>query len=182
MKKSRLITLDTPEAGLADHGRAVYPRPQLRRDSFFSLDGIWDFSARPCGMEPEFDKRIRVPFVPESALSGVHHVYPSGTELCYHRSFELPSGFCRGRVLLHFGASEQETKVWLNSHYLGEHVGGYLPFSFDVTDYLQKGKNALFVRVTDELDQHVLPWGKQKHKRGGMWYTPVSGIWQTEWM
>ena len=182
MKKNRFVTLDTPEAGIADHGDSVYPRPQLRRDSFFSLNGVWDFSARPSGMEPEFDKRIRVPFPPESALSGVHHVYPDGTELCYHRSFELPDGFCRGRVLLHFGAADQVTKVWLNSHYLGEHVGGYLPFSFDVTEYLQKGKNTLFIRVIDELDKHILPWGKQKHKRGGMWYTPVSGLWQTVWM
>ncbi|MBQ8356337.1 MAG: glycoside hydrolase family 2 [Clostridia bacterium] len=182
MKQDRFVTLDTPETGLAGNGAPVYPRPQLRRDSFFSLDGIWNFSAEPRGAKPDFDKRIRVPFPPESALSGIHHVYPDGTELCYHRKFELPDGFCRGRVLLHIGAADQVAKVWLNGHFLGKHKGGYLPFTFDVTEHLHAGKNALFIRVTDELDKHILPWGKQKHERGGMWYTPVSGIWQTVWL
>ncbi len=181
MKKTSLIALDTPEAGMVG-ADTPYPRPQLRRDSFFSLDGLWEFSARPLGMEPDFSRQIRVPFPPESALSGIGEVFPDGTALCYRRRFTLPEGFCRERMILHVGAADQVAKVWLNSHYLGEHVGGYLPFSFDVTRHLRKGENSLFVQVVDELDAHVLPWGKQKHKRGGMWYTPVSGLWQTCWL
>ena len=182
LKKNCFIALDTPEAGLCGQSEAVYPRPQLRRDSFFSLNGNWEFSAKPRGMEPDFDKQIRVPFPPESALSGIHHVYPDNTELCYHKQFTLPNGFRRKRIILHIGAADQVAKVWLNSHYLGEHQGGYLPFSFDVTDHILEGNNSLFIRVYDNLDQHILPWGKQKHDRGGMWYTPVSGIWQSVWL
>ncbi len=181
MKKKAFIHLDTPEAGLANT-EPLYPRPQLRRDSFFSLDGNWEFSAKPQGMEPDFSRLIRVPFPPESVLSRIGKTFPDGTELCYRRHFTLPEGFDRGRVILHIGAADQVAKVWLNSHYLGEHRGGYLPFSFDVTKYLHKEQNSLFVQVTDTLDAHIYPWGKQKHKRGGMWYTPVSGIWQTCWL
>lgn len=181
MKKNRFIAPDTPEvAMLCDE--VPYPRPSLRRDPFFSLDGLWEFSARPRGQEPVFDRHIRVPFPPESTLSGIGQIFDDGTELCYHRRFQLPENFGRGRTILHVGATDQVARVWLNGHLLGEHEGGYLPFSFDVTPYLLPGENALFLRVTDELDKHVLPWGKQKHKRGGMWYTPVSGIWQTCWL
>jgi len=182
MKKNNFLVLDTPEAGLCGNGEVCYPRPQLRRDSFFSLDGEWAFSAKPKGFEPEFNRRIRLPFVPESALSGIGERFPDGTELCYHRKFKLPEGFTRDRVILHIGAADQVAKVWLNGHFLGEHVGGYFPFSFDVTKQLLPGQNTLFICVTDHLDKHILPWGKQKHKRGGMWYTPVSGIWQSVWM
>ena len=181
MKTQKLTVLDTPEAGML-RAPTYYPRPSLRRSSFFSLDGEWEFSAKPKGFEPDFSRRIRVPFPPESVLSGIGEVFPDGTELCYHRNFTLPDGFVRDRVILHVGAADQEAHVWLNGHDLGTHVGGYLPFSFDVTDHLCAGKNALFIRVTDHLDRHVLPWGKQKHKRGGMWYTSVSGIWQSVWM
>ncbi len=181
MKEKSFIVLDTPETDIACKDMP-YPRPQLRRDSFFSLDGLWNFSARPKGEQPAFDRRIRVPFPPESALSGIGQVFDDGTELCYQRSFRLPEGFCRERTILHIGAADQVASVWLNGHFLGEHEGGYLPFSFDVTPYLRSGENSLLIRVTDELDRHALPWGKQKHKRGGMWYTPVSGIWQRCWL
>ena len=181
MKKTPFTVLDTPEATMV--GKNVpYPRPQLQRDSFFSLDGHWELSAQPVGKDPVFDRRIRVPFAPQSKLSEVEECFPDGTELCYRRSFRLPENFCRGRVILHIGAADQVASVWLNGHFLGEHQGGYLPFSFDVTPYLLPEENSLLVRVTDELDAHILPWGKQKHKRGGMWYTPVSGIWQSCWM
>ncbi len=181
MKKTPFIVLDTPEADMVGKD-TPYPRPQLQRNSFFPLDGFWDFSARPQGTEAVFDRRIRVPFPPESALSGIGQIFEDGTELCYRRSFCLPAGFCRERTVLHIGAADQIARVWLNGHFLGEHTGGYLPFSFDVTPYLLSGENSLLIRVTDELDKHVLPWGKQKHQRGGMWYTPVSGIWQTCWL
>ena len=181
LKENAFIVLDTPEADMVGCD-VPYPRPQLRRNSFFSLDGLWDFSAQPNGKEAVFDRRIRVPFPPQSKLSGVGELFGDDTELCYRRSFRLPDGFCRARTILHIGAADQVARVWLNGHFLGEHTGGYLPFSFDVTPYLSQQENTLVIRVTDELDKHILPWGKQKHKRGGMWYTPVSGIWQSCWL
>ena len=180
-KKISTVFLSTPEAE-AGAMPSVYPRPQLVRDSFLSLDGKWEFCAIPKGFEPVFDRLITVPFPPESPLSRIGEVFPDGTELNYRRSFTLPDGFHRGRVLLHFGAADQVAEIWLNSHFLGKHEGGYLPFSFDITAHLRPGQNDLFVRVTDDLGSHVLPWGKQKHKRGGMWYTPVSGLWQSVWL
>ncbi|MBQ3482661.1 MAG: glycoside hydrolase family 2 [Clostridia bacterium] len=182
MKQKRTVALATPEAMQVERTPAIYPRPQLRRDSFFSLDGQWEFSAHPKGAPPTFDGRIRVPFPPESALSGIGRVFADGTELHYRRRFSLPSGFLRERAILHVGAADQRAEVFLNGHSLGTHEGGYLPFSFDITRHLRAGENTLYIRVTDELDKHILPWGKQKHKRGGMWYTPVSGIWQSVWL
>ena len=181
LKEKNFTVLDTPEAEIV--GTDIpYPRPQLRRSSFFSLDGLWDFSARQSGKEAVFDRQIRVPFPPESKLSGIRERFENGTELCYRRTFRLPADFCRARTILHIGAADQVTRVWLNGHFLGEHKGGYLPFSFDASSHLLSGENLLLIRVTDELDRHILPWGKQKHKRGGMWYTPVSGIWQACWL
>ncbi len=181
MKEKPFIVLNTPEADLVGQD-LPYPRPQLQRSSFFSLDGLWDFSARPKGEAPVFDRRIRVPFPPQSTLSGIGELVDDGTELCYQRSFCLPENFCHARTILHIGATDQVASVWLNGHFLGKHEGGYLSFSFDVTPYLLTGENSLLIHVRDELDRHVLPWGKQKHKRGGMWYTPVSGIWQSCWL
>ena len=181
MKNQKLTMLSTPEAEL-HHASEHYPRPCLHRNSFFSLDGDWNFVARTTEDKAVTPRRIRVPFPPESALSGIEEVYPDGTLLCYSRTFTLPDGFVRDRVILHIGAADQEATVWLNDHQLGTHQGGYFPFSFDVTDQLKDGENTLVIHVTDQLDRHVLPWGKQKHKRGGMWYTPVSGIWQSVWM
>jgi beta-galactosidase/beta-glucuronidase len=179
--KEQTIFLTTPEAECAALP-PLYPRPALVRDSFFSLDGRWEFCAHPKGYPPQFDRRIVVPFAPQSPLSRIGECYDDKTELHYRREFSLPDGFCKGRVILHFGAADQVAEVFLNSHFLGKHTGGYLPFSFDVTPYLCKGQNHLYVRVTDDLDSHVLPWGKQRHKRGGMWYTPISGLWQSVWM
>ena len=110
MKHTPLLTLDTPEAALCGAAEP-YPRPQLQRDSFFSLNGIWEFSARPRGFEPDFTRRIRVPFPPESALSGIGEIFPDGTELYYHRRFTLPQGFAKERVLLHVGAADQVARV-----------------------------------------------------------------------
>ena len=183
MKKSPFVTLYTPEADLPNDTSMPYPRPQLQRDSFVSLDGCWDFAVASHGAKPRFDRTIRVPFPPQSALSGIGECFGDDTELLYRRRFSLPEGFDRGRILLHIGAADQKAEVHLNGHLLGTHVGGYLPFSFDITEQLRKeGENELCIRVTDHLDDHILPWGKQKHKRGGMWYTPVSGIWQSVWM
>ena len=160
----------------------VYPRPQLRRDSFFCLNGQWDFEAGQSAEIPaEFSRKITVPFPPESALSGVNELFSEKSRLYYKKTFSLPEGFVKERVLLHFGAVDQICEVYLNGEYVGSHKGGYAPFSFDITEQL-KEENTLIVRVVDELSKRVFPYGKQTNARGGMWYTRVSGIWQTVWL
>ena len=155
-----------------------YPRPRMRRDSYVNLNGEWDFAVG----QPEFDgKTILVPFCPESRLSGIGEHFPEGAQLWYRRSFTLPEGFCRGRVLLHFGAADQTAEVFVNGNRVGLHEGGYLPFCFDITDALQQ-ENVLTVCCRDDLRDTSFPYGKQTMARGGMWYTPVSGIWQTVWL
>ena len=171
---ARIAALDTPWTAQSGIPWEEYPRPQLRRDSFFCLNGPWRFAIN--GTEVG---EILVPYPPESRLAGVP-APERGDQLTYEREFTLPEGFRRDRVLLHFGAVDQECTVYLNDIELGSHVGGYLPFSFDVTDHLQE-TNTLRVIAFDPLDTD-LPYGKQREDRGGMWYTPVSGIWQTVWM
>ena len=173
--------LMTPEGEtLSGQPWPEYPRPLLKRDSFFNLNGKWEFCAQ-AGGEPVYGQKIIVPFVPEATLSGIGEHYPQSHTLYYRKEFILPESFVRGRVILHFGAVNQFAKVSLNGTCLGGHTGGYEPFSFDITDHLQD-KNILEVQVRSELDKHILPWGKQSEKRGGMWYTPVTGIWQTVWL
>ena len=160
----------------------VYPRPQLRRDSFLNLNGTWDFTVSTCNQPPEeFDRKILVPFCPESLLSGIREHFPEGHFLCYRREFTLPEGFHRGRVLLHFGAVDQICDIYVNQKLLSHHIGGYEAFSLDITHALQE-ENELVVCVQDDLRSGTLPYGKQTLNRGGMWYTPVSGIWQTVWL
>ncbi len=161
-----------------------YPRPGLVRESFFSLDGEWDFALMPEGVLPENNgdwETILVPFCPESALSGVKKAVFPHQIMHYRRVFTLPEDFTQGRVLLHFGAVDQTCEVFLNGKKVGSHAGGYTPFAFDITDFLRKAENTITVLASDPLD-HDLPWGKQKYLRGGMWYTPVSGIWQSVWL
>ena len=160
----------------------VYPRPLMKRNSFLCLNGKWDFSI--CNSEddePLYDKTITVPFAPQSILSGVHQLISDNDVIYYRRAFTLPGGFLKDRVIIHFGAVDQIAEVRVNGFLLGSHVGGYEPFRFDITECL-KEENVITVKVRDELDKHILPYGKQKHKRGGMWYTPVCGIWQTVWL
>ncbi len=158
----------------------IYPRPSLVRNSYFSLNGSWDFDITKEGTEPSYNKSILIPYPPESMLSGICESVPDGSLIHYKREFKLPEGFAKSRVILHFGAVDTICKVELNGRYLGVHEGGYLPFSFDITDALME-ENCLYVTVTDELDKRY-PYGKQTKTRGGMWYTPVSGIWQTVWI
>lgn len=186
--KAELVQLYTPsgERLAADTERIpwdVYPRPCLRRDSFFNLNGWWDFAITADGESaPEcFDRRIRVPYCPESLLSAINEVPAPNSHLWYRRSFTLPKNFIRDRVLLHIGAADQTTYVYCNDRFVGEHSGGYDPITLDITDFLAE-ENTLDIQVTDNLNSAVLPYGKQKYQRGGMWYTPVSGIWQTVWL
>ncbi|MBQ7333835.1 MAG: glycoside hydrolase family 2 [Clostridia bacterium] len=152
-----------------------YPRPQLRRDSYISLNGEWDF-----GVGGYYGK-ITVPYAPESLLSGIEKTFCDSDILHYRKFFKIPDGFKKDRIILHFGAVDQVAYVKLNGRELGIHKGGYHPFSFDVTDFLVDGENELEITVSDKLDG-IFPYGKQKRKRGGMWYTPVTGIWQTVWL
>ena len=152
--------------------QTYYPRPQMRRGSFLSLcDEGWLLQGRP----------IRVPFPPQSPLSGYDG--PIGDQLHYEKRFTLPEGFCGAgeRVMLHMGAVDQLAGVKVNGVRVAYHEGGYLPFSADVTDALLAGENLLEVEAVDRLDRDI-PYGKQSKKPGGMWYTPVSGIWQSVWL
>lgn len=153
----------------------AYPRPQLKRNSYVNLNGNWELTAEG------YQGTIRIPFCPESDLSGVGKHFPDGSVITYRRSFTLPKDFNRGRVLLHFGAVDQRAEVYVNQKRVGSHIGGYESFCFDITDALESD-NQLEVRVIDDLRDHVFPYGKQVLNRGGMWYTPVSGIWQTVWL
>ena len=155
----------------------VYPRPQMKRDSYINLNGEWEFS-----MDNEEKENILVPFCPESLLSGVKEHFPEGCALGYRRRFTLPEGFQQGRVLLHIGAADQHLQCFVNDKKIGSHTGGYEAFSFDITDALTEGVNEIKFRCHDDLRNKLLPYGKQVLKRGGMWYTPVSGIWQTVWL
>lgn len=159
----------------------IYPRPALKRDSFFCLNGEWDFGITDRHTDPVFDKKILVPFCPESLLSGINTVFDEDKMLCYKKEFNLPEGFVKDRVILHFGAVDQIADVFVNGKKQGTHVGGYQNFSFDITDALEE-KNTLTVLVRDDLSTLILPYGKQCRNRHGMWYTPVSGIWQSVWI
>ncbi len=160
----------------------AYPRPQLKRDSYLCLNGPWEFAViRDSEPPKQYPDSILVPYPPESEASGICRRIIAGETMHYRRTFALPEGFIKDRVLLHFGAVDQTCSVMLNGTLLGSHEGGYLPFSFDITEHLKSGENVLTVKAFDPLD-HTYPWGKQKHKNGGMWYTPFSGIWQTVWL
>ncbi len=154
----------------------VYPRPQLRRNSYVNLNGSWEFS-----VNYESQGQIRLPFCPESTLSAIGKHYEEGSLLSYTREFTLPEGFNRGRVLLHIGAADQRAEVFLNGKPVGSHKGGYQAFSLDITHALE-AKNRLTICCIDDLEDQTYPYGKQTLNRGGMWYTPVSGIWQTVWL
>ena len=159
-----------------------YPRPSMVRDSFLCLNGQWDFCVSHKDPSPgTFTEKILVPFPPESLLSGIERNMPDCSFLHYKRSFTLPEGFNKGRIILHFGAVDTICEVYVNGQKVAYHEGGYLPFSADITDSISDGENQLYVWVKDNLDLNY-PYGKQTKNRGGMWYTPVSGIWQTVWL
>ena len=180
-KKPRLCEgLKTPFLEDASHSWEEYPRPQMRRDSYISLCGEWKLSVSD-GETTSTLGSIKVPFPPESKLSGIERTLQKGEKYIYEKSFTLADDFNRGRVVLHFGAVDQICILSVNGTPVGEHIGGYLPFSFDITDALRDGENLISLEVTDELDRE-LPYGKQRKKRGGMWYTPISGIWQPVWL
>ena len=160
-----------------------YPRPQMVRSEWKNLNGLWNYAIRPLGEQPAaFDGEILVPFAVESSLSGVGERLGSKNELWYERTFEISPKWNGKRILLHFGAVDWKADVWVNGISVGSHTGGYTPFSFDITATLAKGENTLRVRVWDPTDEGYQPRGKQVNNPNGIWYTPVSGIWQTIWL
>lgn len=159
----------------------TYPRPQLRRDSFFSLDGEWDYAITQTASAPDrYDGKIRVPYSPESPRSGVGRQLKKTEFLHYRVRFTLPEGFHRGRVLLHVGACDQVCTAFLNGRRLCTHEGGYLPFTCEI--FPAEGENELSFVVTDDADSPIYGRGKQRYRRGGIWYTAISGIWQSVWL
>ena len=178
-----LHDLYTPEGeSLTGTPWEVYPRPQLKRDSYINLNGLWEFGVGTNTFPKRYDQTIRVPFCPESLLSGIHEHFPEGSALAYRRRFTLPDSFRKGRVLLHIGAADQHLYCFVNDKKIGSHTGGYWAITFDITDALLDGENEIKFRCHDDLTNQIHPYGKQTLKRGGMWYTPVSGIWQTVWL
>ena len=179
-KAQHFARLTTDFARSENDWQNTYPRPRLKRDSYFSLCSLWELYLTSKKGE-EYVGKIRVPFPPESALSGIERDLKAGEGYIYKKTFTLPEGFNRGRALIHFGAADQIARVVLNGREVCRHTGGYLPFSADITEHLKKGENRLCVEITDTLDCD-LAYGKQRKKRGGMWYTPISGLWQAVWL
>ena len=161
-----------------------YPRPQMVRDQWMNLNGLWEYAITPAEAEPDkMDGNILVPFAVESALSGVGRAVGENEALWYEREFTIPEEWAGQRVQLNFGAVDWKAEVYVDGAFVGEHTGGYAPFSFDVTDMLAKGKkHSLKVKVTDRTDKWFQPRGKQVSQPEGIWYTAVTGIWQTVWM
>ena len=163
-----------------------YPRPQMRRHEWLNLNGLWDYwiTEKADNEKRKQEGKILVPFPIESALSGVRRPLGSGELLWYRREFTIPDEWRNKRLLLHFGAVDWQTMVFVNRHPVGEHVGGYLPFWFDITDYLAVDavQNELLVSVRDPTDTHWQQRGKQVLNPRSIWYTAVSGIWQTVWL
>ena len=153
-----------------------YPRPQFYRDSYKSLNGYWDYKISKSAEIPEdFDGKILVPFSPETKLSEVNHILQPDEYLFYRLIFKLDDFEVKDKVFLHFLAVDQIAEVYLNGKLLGKHVGGFLPFSFEIKEFL-KEENELIVKVQDFTDTSYFSRGKQKLEHGGIWYTPQSGI------
>ena len=164
------------------HGE--YPRPIMERSEWKNLNGLWDYAIRPYGdfRPTKFDGKILVPFAIESSLSGVMKEVGDKNELWYQTSFTVPDDWSGKNTLLHFGAVDWRTDIWINDVKVGSHSGGYTPFSFDITPFLKKGPQNLIVRVWDPTSDGPQPRGKQVNNPEGIWYTPVTGIWQTVWL
>ncbi|MEJ7644404.1 MAG: sugar-binding domain-containing protein [Chryseolinea sp.] len=161
-----------------------YPRPQLVRENWLSLNGQWEYSIKPKGdsASAKYDGKILVPFAIESALSGVGKKVGKDSLLWYKRTVTLPATFKKKTTLLHFGAVDWDCNVYVNGKHAGSHQGGYDPFSFDITPFLKSGQQEIVVSVWDPSDDGPQPRGKQVKKPNSIWYTPVTGIWQTVWL
>jgi beta-galactosidase/beta-glucuronidase len=162
-----------------------YPRPIMERGQWKNLNGLWNYAIQEFGKTApsKYDGQILVPFAAESSLSGVMKEVGSKKELWYETHFSIESNWNGKNILLHFGAVDWKTEVFINDVKVGSHTGGYTPFSFDITPFIQKGKNQkLVVKVWDPSNDGPQPRGKQVKNPEGIWYTPVTGIWQTVWI
>jgi len=167
------------------NAHSEYPRPQMVRQDWLNLNGLWQYAiASKSASQPEMDGQILVPFPVESALSGVGKTVGKEKRLWYRRTFSLPGNWDGKRILLHFGAVDWEAVIWVNGQKVGGHTGGYDPFSIDITKSLkpQASEQEIVVSVWDPTDEGTQPRGKQVNKPRGIWYTPVTGIWQTVWL
>ncbi len=178
-KKPRTVELTTEYEALTEAEHTVsYPRPQMRRDGYSILDGEWDFRIENHGKQV-FAGKIRVPFPPESRLSGVGREISPDDVMIYERKFSIwASG---KRCILHVGACDQYAEVYVNGALVRENEGGYLPIDIDVSEFVKDGENSLKIVARDPMCR-LLPYGKQTDKPGGMWYRKISGIWQTVWL
>ena len=161
-----------------------YPRPIMERHEWKNLNGSWNYAITKKGEAApgNYQGEILVPFAVESSLSGVGKRINEHQELWYQRTFDVPSSWKGKQILLHFGAVDWKADVWVNDVKVGEHTGGFTPFYFDITSALNKGNNQLVVKVWDPADRGEQPRGKQVERPEGIWYTPVTGIWQTVWL
>ncbi len=161
-----------------------YPRPIMKRTEWKNLNGLWDYVIQDIGKTApsNFDGKILVPFAAESSLSGVMKEVGSKKELWYRNSFEIPANWNGKNILLHFGAVDWKADIWINEVKVGSHTGGYTPFSFDITPFLVDGSQKMIVKVWAPTSDGPQPRGKQVNEPEGIWYTPVTGIWQTVWI
>ncbi len=161
-----------------------YPRPQFMRPDWLNLNGVWRYDVSPVDQAPEeLEGEILVPYSPEAPLSGASKKPGPGEKAWYARSFTLPEGFLKDRLLLNFGAVDQVCQVFVNGHKAGEHEGGYTPFTLDITRYIRpEGENQIRVSAEDRTELGAGLYGKQSTNPGGIWYTAQSGIWQTVWL
>ncbi len=167
----------------SDNVLTEYPRPQMIRENYTILNGYWNYCiSSDALMPPGYDGKILVPFSPESVLSGVGRQLQPNEILWYERILEIDRLYQNSRCILHFGAVDQDCEVYINHQKVGEHRGGFLPFSIDITRKLEEGTNLLSLRVVDKSETSCHSRGKQKLARGGMFYTAQSGIWQTVWL
>ena len=180
------VTLKTQWGEKVDPANAwrEYPRPQFVRERWENLNGLWDYAITPktAGAPSKYDGQILIPFSVGSSLSGVGKTLMPDQRLWERRQFQVPAAWKGERVLLHFEAVDYDCALWVNSGYVGAHAGGYNQFSYDITPFLRDGRNELLLGVTDPTDTGEQPRGKQVLSPQGIWYTAVSGIWQTVWM
>ena len=162
---------------------AEYPRPQFVRNSYINLNGVWKCEfTKSKDLPHSFSTEIVVPFSPEAPLSGVGRVLKPEEYLHYEKIFDIPADFNKGRIFINFGAVDQIAYVFINGEFIGSHTGGYTPFTFEITNYVKPGQNKLNLTVKDYSDTGEYSRGKQRFHRGGIWYSPQSGIWQSVWL
>ncbi|MBK7132377.1 MAG: chitobiase/beta-hexosaminidase C-terminal domain-containing protein [Bacteroidales bacterium] len=161
-----------------------YPRPDLKRNAWMNLNGLWEYAITAKGTKPEkWDGNILVPYPVESALSGVKKRVSESENLWYRRTFKVPNVWSKKQILLNFEACDWETTVWIDGKEAGSHKGGYDPFTFNITETLADQKeHEILVCVWDPTNKGAQPRGKQVSNPGGIWYTPTTGIWQTVWI